>query len=58
MNQNSQFEIQCFINGVPGWRAAVHPNFDFDRWEPDYDPETEIMRETDSGDFFIDIIKP
>jgi hypothetical protein len=57
LNQNSQFEIQCFVNGEKTWRVAIHPNFDFERWEPDFDPEREILKEKYTGEFFIDSIK-
>jgi hypothetical protein len=43
LNQNSRFQISCLVNGVQTFRDAIHPNCDADKWEPDYDPETEEL---------------
>jgi hypothetical protein len=43
LDQYSRFQISCSVNGAETFRDATHPDFDFDRWEPDYDPETEEL---------------
>jgi hypothetical protein len=43
LDQNSRFQISCSVNGIETFRDAVHPNSDADKWEPDYDPETEEL---------------
>ena len=53
LNPYSQFEIECCIDGISQWRLAVHPLGDFDKWEPEFDPDTEILQEDDSGTFWI-----
>lgn len=53
LNQYSQFEIECCVNGIQQWRLAIHPNKDYDIWEPDFDPETEELSEDCDGNFYI-----
>ena len=53
LNQYSQFEIECFVNGVQTWRQAIHPGGDFEKWIPDFDEETEIFQESINGEFYI-----
>ena len=53
LNQYSQFEIECFVNGVKTWRQAIHPGGDFEKWAPDFDEEREIFQETHEGEFYI-----
>ena len=53
LNQNSQFEIECFVNGKLTWRAAIHPAGDYEKWSPEWDEKTEFLREDGEGNFYI-----
>lgn len=57
LNQNSQFEIECWVNGKKTWRVAIHPFGDFEKWEPDFDTEIEFLEEDVNGNFYIQTIK-
>lgn len=52
LNQFSQFEIECFVDGVQTWRQAIHPQGDYENWSPDWDEEQETIKEI-NGEFYI-----
>lgn len=55
LNQYSQFEIECFVNGVQTWRQAFRgflPDGE-PRFVPDFDDERETCMEDKDGEFHI-----